>query len=409
MTSIPAVQVDGLDKTFRLPQERIHTLKERALHPLRRTRYQQLTALRGVSFSVDQGEFFGIVGRNGSGKSTLLKLIAGIYGADSGTIRLRGRMSPFIELGVGFNPELPARDNVLLNAIMLGLTPDEAEARFGSIIEFAELEEFVDLKLKNYSAGMHVRLAFAVMAKVDADVLLIDEVLAVGDAAFQQKCFDTLEERRRAGTTILFVSHAMDVVEMVCDRAMLLEGGRVVEIGQPAGVARRYNEINFATARAAAMPDWGGGAGDGDAKILDAWFENADGRRVPAMLQGEACSFHALVEFVRSVERPALGFVLADERKRRVFAANTQTARIETGAFAAGERVELSVHFKNVLAAGRYFASPVVAHSGPGAKVMDLRGEMVTFVVTGGHAADGLVALPHEVRLQRIAETERVG
>src|SRR3954468_12160871 len=184
--SAPAVVVDGVSKAFRLPHEKVHTLKERALHPFKRSRYDRLQALDNLSFVVPKGEFFGIVGRNGSGKSTLLKCLAGIYGVDSGGIYINGRVSTFIELGVGFNPDLAARDNMTINAIMLGLSPREARERFDHVIEFAELGEFTDLKLKNYSSGMQVRLAFSVMIQVDADILLIDEVLAVGDAAFQQ-------------------------------------------------------------------------------------------------------------------------------------------------------------------------------------------------------------------------------
>ena len=170
----PAVVVDGVSKTFSLPKERVHTLKERALHPLRRTDHETFRALKGVSFDVAEGEFFGIVGRNGSGKSTLLKCMAGIYKTDSGQVLVAGRVSTFIELGVGFNPDLAARDNAILNAIMLGLTRREAVERYDRIIDFAELHDFVDLKLKNYSSGMMVRLAFSVMIQVDADVLLID-------------------------------------------------------------------------------------------------------------------------------------------------------------------------------------------------------------------------------------------
>src|SRR4051794_11997261 len=184
------IEARGLRKTFRIPEQKVETLKERAVHPFARIEHRQLQALRDVSFDVHRGEFFGIVGRNGSGKSTLLKILAGIYRADRGDVRMAGRLSTFIELGVGFNPDLAARDNVLINGIMLGLSPREALRRFDEIIEFAELEDFVDLKLKNYSSGMHVRLAFSVMIQVDADILLIDEVLAVGDASFQQKCFD---------------------------------------------------------------------------------------------------------------------------------------------------------------------------------------------------------------------------
>src|SRR2546421_11775578 len=195
----PAVLSDGVSKTFRIPREHVHTLKEKALHPFRRPGHDELRALRDVSFAVQPGEFFGIVGRNGSGKSTLLKCLAGIYAVDRGRIYVNGRVSTFIELGVGFNPDLAARDNIAINAIMLGLSPRDARDRFDRVIEFAELEDFVDLKLKNYSSGMQVRLAFSVMIQVDADILLIDEVLAVGDASFQQKCFDVFHRMKDEG------------------------------------------------------------------------------------------------------------------------------------------------------------------------------------------------------------------
>ena len=221
----PAIEVVGLEKSFRIPTQRVDSLKERAVRPFAKREYRELDALSGISFEVGQGEFFGIVGRNGSGKSTLLKLLASIYRADAGTIRIAGRLAPFIELGVGFNAELTARENVVLNGVMMGLTPAGARARLGAIIEFAELEEFVDLKLKNYSSGMLVRLAFSVMLQADADVLLIDEVLAVGDAAFQQKCADTFHEMKAEGKTIVLVTHEMATVEHYCHRAMLIDGG----------------------------------------------------------------------------------------------------------------------------------------------------------------------------------------
>src|SRR3954469_15963500 len=213
MPEAPAIVVSGVSKRFRRPQEQMHTLKERALHPFRRRAFDAFTAVDDVSFEVAPGEFFGIVGRNGSGKSTLLKLIAGIYKANGGEIWANGRMSTFIELGVGFNPDLAARDNVILNGIMLGLTPAEARERYERVMEFSELAEYETVKLKNYSSGMHVRLAFAVMIQVDADVLLVDEVLAVGDAAFQQKCFDEFNKLRDAGRTIVLVTHDMTAVK----------------------------------------------------------------------------------------------------------------------------------------------------------------------------------------------------
>src|SRR4051794_8034557 len=267
----PAVVVDSVRKSFTIPHERAHTLKERVLHPLRRTPGDRLDALRDVSFSVEPGEFFGIVGRNGSGKSTLLKCLAGIYRVDGGDIYVNGRMSTFIELGVGFNPDLAARDNVLINATMLGVSPREARARFDDVIAFAELEEFVDLKIKNYSSGMLVRLAFATAIQADADILLIDEVLAVGDAAFQQKCFDVFTRLKEEGRTILFVTHDMGAVTRFCHRALLLERGEVVTIDRPDKAAERYLELNFKREHQNAQGlRWG----DGSTRIEDVSTED---------------------------------------------------------------------------------------------------------------------------------------
>src|SRR6478752_834200 len=211
-----AIQVEGLSKAFRIPTQKVDSIKERAVHPFAKREHRELRALDRISFDVRQGEFFGIVGRNGSGKSTLLKLLASIYRADAGKIRIAGRLAPFIELGVGFDTELSARENVVLNGVMMGLSPQESRDRLDAVVAFAELEDFVDLKLKNYSSGMLVRLAFSLMLEVDADVLLIDEVLAVGDAAFQQKCADAFREMKAAGKTIVLVTHAMETVEEDC-------------------------------------------------------------------------------------------------------------------------------------------------------------------------------------------------
>jgi len=240
-----AITVDDVFKDFRLPGERRHTLKERVVNPRFDRAARVFHALEDVSFEVHQGEFFGIVGRNGSGKSTMLKCLAGIYGVDHGRIRIAGRLSAFIELGVGFNPALAARDNIILNGIMLGLTPKQAAARVDRVIAFAELEDHVDLKLKNYSSGMQVRLAFSVLTQVEADVLLIDEVLAVGDAAFQAKCFQVFRELKEAGKTIVLVTHDMGSVTRLCDRAVLLEDGKVQGYGDPEEVAEKYLALNF--------------------------------------------------------------------------------------------------------------------------------------------------------------------
>src|SRR5689334_5677938 len=240
------IEARGINKTFRIPDHKVETLKERAVHPFARVEHRELHALRDVSFDVREGEFFGIVGRNGSGKSSLLKILAGIYRADRGRVRMAGRVAPFIELGVGFNAELTARENAVLNGVLMGQTLREARRSLDAVLDFAGLEEFVDLKLKNYSSGMLVRFAFAVMVQSDADVMLIDEVLAVGDAAFAQKCMDVFREKRRQGKTIVLVTHDMTTVQTLCHRAMLLHDGELQFIGEPEDAAIAYYRVNFA-------------------------------------------------------------------------------------------------------------------------------------------------------------------
>src|SRR5918998_625700 len=261
------IEARGLEKTFRIPLHRVDTFKERALHPLARSEYREQRALRGISFDVRQGEFFGVVGRNGSGKSTLLKIMSSIYRADRGRIRVAGRLAPFIELGVGFNPEMTSRDNVVLNGVMMGLTRRESRRRLDAVLDFAELHEFVDLKLKNYSSGMMVRLAFAVMVEADADIMLVDEVLAVGDAAFAQKCMDVFREKRRAGRTLVLVTHDMATVQGFCDRALLLHDGELRYLGDPEEAALRYYRLNFG---GAGGEHAAGGVPDVNVRVVDA-------------------------------------------------------------------------------------------------------------------------------------------
>ena len=239
-TSEAAIDVEQVSKTFQLPHERRTTFKEYFQHPFRRTRYEEQRALEDVSFHVVPGEFFGVIGPNGSGKSTLLQIIAGIYRQSSGVVRVNGLLSPFIELGVGFNPELTARDNIRINGTLLGLDRRELQDRYGKIVAFSELERFVDQKLKNFSSGMQVRLAYAIAIQVDFDILLLDEVLAVGDESFQQKCFETFDRFRAERKTIVLVTHNLALIERFADRALLLSDGIVVALGEPGDVISRY-------------------------------------------------------------------------------------------------------------------------------------------------------------------------
>ena len=237
-----AIEVRALSKTFRVPTNRAMTLRERIVTRSGAS-FRELRVLEDISFDVPTGGFIGIAGRNGSGKSTLLKILAGIYRADSGTVAAAGRIAPIIELGVGFNNDLPAFDNVVLNAVMMGLTLAEARKRYPAIIEFAELQEFEQLKLRNYSSGMRARLGFAVITHVDADVVLFDEVLAVGDARFQMKCSTMFDQLRAQGRTGVLVTHSMDALAKHCDSAVLLEDARIVARGDPGPVAAEYSAL----------------------------------------------------------------------------------------------------------------------------------------------------------------------
>jgi ABC-type polysaccharide/polyol phosphate transport system ATPase subunit len=398
----PALAAQGVDKRFKIPEERSHTLKERALHPLRRSRHEQLHALKDISFAVAPGEFFGIVGRNGSGKSTLLKCLAGIYRADEGKIWCNGRMSTFIELGVGFNPDLAAFENVALNGIMLGLSPREARARYQRVIEFAELEEFQDLKLKNYSSGMHVRLAFSVAIQVDADILLIDEVLAVGDAAFQQKCFDVFNRMREEGRTIVFVTHDMGAVTRFCHRAMLLERGEMVSIGDPRDVADRYLEIAFGRDVGYEDPDVGSARmGDGAARVSDVWLGDDRSEHRAVAPQSEPLTLNALVLFNTDVHDPAVSVTLLNDHRQPVVVSTTTQTREETGGFKAGEWAVFAFSFHNMLAPGRYHTILTISRRGEGLDVIDRFAGGLSFVVSGMTQSGGMVEIPVQTQVSR--------
>lgn len=240
-----AVEVKNVSKDFKLPHEKVDSIKSAFVNPFRKKGTVEVQhALNDVSFSVEEGEFFGIVGRNGSGKSTLLKIIAGIYQPTQGKVSVKGRLVPFIELGVGFNPELTGRENVYLNGALMGFSSKEVDQKYDSIVAFAELEKFMDQKLKNYSSGMQVRLAFSVATVLaDSDVLLIDEVLAVGDADFQRKCFEYFKMLKKKKKTVIFVSHDMSAVREYCDKAVLIDNSKLVFSGSSEDVAKEYTKL----------------------------------------------------------------------------------------------------------------------------------------------------------------------
>ena len=245
MSDSTAIEVKNIHKTFKIPLDGGTSLKQKIVHFAKKQKgYREFSPLNGVSFEIKKGEFFGIVGRNGSGKSTLLKTIAGIYQPDKGHVKVDGLLIPFIELGVGFNPELTGRENVFLNGALLGFSRNEMEAMYDEIVEFAELQDFMDERLKNYSSGMQVRLAFSIAIRAQGDILLLDEVLAVGDAAFQQKCFDYFASLKDQRKTVILVTHSMSMVRRFCTKALLLNSGKIEEYGDIDAVVKKYEYLN---------------------------------------------------------------------------------------------------------------------------------------------------------------------
>ena len=399
-----AIDVRGLEKVFRVPEHRIDTFKERAVHPFRRPNYRELHALRELSFDVRKGEFFGIVGRNGSGKSTLLKILASIYRADRGEIRMAGRLAPFIELGVGFNQDLSARENVVLNAVMMGLTPRQARSRMDAVFEFAELEEFKELKLKNYSSGMAVRLAFSVMLQADADVLLIDEVLAVGDAAFQQKCTDVFHEMRDSDRTVVLVTHDMTAVQAYCHRAMLLHDGELLFIGDPEDVGRRYLRLNFGGHNPAQATEPGrySAVPDIHARAVETRLLDEQGNTVDNFEQGTPIRFETVIEARNDLEDPVFAFHCINSEGVLVFVVNERLRFIEGAPdrVAAGESVRLTGEFENRLTNGRYWMSCWITSGRESGdlKVQEL--PLFDFVVFGAVAMLGAVEVEGSIGME---------
>jgi ABC-type polysaccharide/polyol phosphate transport system ATPase subunit len=379
--------------------------RERLMHPARHRRGRLLEVLKGISFDVKQGEFFAVVGRNGAGKSTLLRLLASIYSPDAGKIRARGSVAPFIEMGIGFNTELSARENVVLNGIMLGNTPRQMRPKIDAVLEFAQLRDFGDMKLKNFSSGMRVRLAFAVMLETDPDILLIDEVLGVGDAAFRDRISDTFRDLTNRGKTIIFVTHQVATVERECHRGMLLEGGEIREIGDPKGVVQAYFDLNLhrdeeqfefeASADGDLVSERGRGA------VSDMWLAAPDGSRVTTVGEGIPIEVRAAVKARQPIKLAGLRVDLRRERGARIFMSPDPEPGTEIGALAPDESTEVKAVLDNRLPPGRYTLRCTVLHSHDRGISPACPARSLTFDVTGRQRPDrGVVELGHEVSVQ---------
>jgi ABC-type polysaccharide/polyol phosphate transport system ATPase subunit len=306
-----SIVAENVSRRFRVYPQRHVTLKE-AIVRRRHLRPVEVWALRDVSFEIQPGESVGFMGRNGSGKTTLLRLIAGVFRPSTGRLAVAGRVGSLLELGAGFHQDFTGRDNIYLSASIYGLRKQEVERRFDEIVEFSELEKFIDLPVRTYSAGMYMRLGFAIAVNVDAEVLLLDEVFAVGDEAFQRKCIDRILAFKQQGKTIAFVSHSGAALERMCDRALLLRQGLVEYDGETGEAIRRYQELlageESPAERAAGLLEWG----TGEARVAAVSLANAAGEVADAFLPGDHVSFRVRVHANEKIEPPYLAVELRD-------------------------------------------------------------------------------------------------
>lgn len=375
-----AITVKNVSKNFRLPHEKADSVKSLFVSPFNKNRkkVEVQHALHDISFDVPKGEFFGIVGRNGSGKSTLLKIIAGIYQPTKGSVSVNGRLVPFIELGVGFNPELTGRENVYLNGALMGFSESEIDAKYNAIVDFAELERFMDQKLKNYSSGMQVRLAFSVATVLaDSDVLLIDEVLAVGDADFQRKCFEYFKRLKKDKKTVIFVSHDMSAVREYCDKAVLIDQSNIIARGSAEEVAKEYTklfhpevyaaeeEARKAELREQQMSEksegkWGSGGVD---------IRHPRLTKAVYTLDDETISFEYEVSRNRSFSAAIIpGFTVKNEQGAPVFGTNTDILldKKKISFKSSVESMTITWTFPNIFNQGSYTIDPAILAAGSG-------------------------------------------
>ena len=334
----PALEVADVSKKFRLYRERPSSLKARLIHS--RMRAEDFWALRDVSFDIPEGSSLGLIGHNGSGKTTLLKIVAGILRPTSGMVRQRGRLAALLELGAGFHPELTGRENVYLNASFLGLSRRDTDAAYKGIVAFAELEEFMDNQVKFYSSGMLVRLGFAVAVHVDPEVLLIDEVLAVGDEAFQAKCLDRIRQFQRDGRTIVLVTHALDTVTQICDRAVMLHHGEVHAAGAPADVVREMRHVLLGTTDPGFLPE----EGTRQAEIASVELIWASGSSETAMRRGDGLTIQVDVRTNEPVADLDVDFQILDgATNHAVLDSRTSSHGISIARFDGKKRVRFRI------------------------------------------------------------------
>jgi ABC-2 type transport system ATP-binding protein len=386
-TKASSIKVEHVSKAFKLPHEKNSSIKSALINFSKRNRsFERQQVLTDISFEIRQGEFFGIVGRNGSGKSTLLKLLAGIYTPDKGSISVNGKLTPFIELGVGFNPELTGRENVFLNGALLGFNHKEMEAMYDDIVAFAELERFMDQKLKNYSSGMQVRLAFSIAIRAESDILILDEVLAVGDAAFQRKCYDFFMSLKKNKRTVVLVTHDMGAVRQYCDRAIMIEAGKIVDLGSPTKVAQSYQKLFVDEAEANPADTT-----KKKSKTDDRWGEGGITADKPVVtIDEELIEIATSFQVTKDLPAPIYGFTLYGPSGLNICEYNTLRAKLDTDSVTAGDVVQINWEIPNILASGRYTLS-VACCDQSATRFYDWLNEGATFMIKRNEVTAGAV------------------
>lgn len=367
------IHIDHISKVYKIYDRRSDRLRD-WLSFGRKVRHKPFYALREVSLKVPSGAVYGIIGMNGAGKSTLLKILTGTTQPTSGRVEIKGRIAALLELGAGFHPELSGRDNVSINGKLLGLTQQEIDAKMDDIKEFSELREFFDKPVRTYSSGMYVRLAFALAASVQPDVLIIDEALSVGDAYFQQKCLKRILEFKERGVTILFVSHDLQAVKLLCDHVVLMDHGQIIVSGGAQDMLEQYNALlakregagnEYVIERGAKDRDGKEQliAGNRKARISKVQLLDANSQPVEALISGQDGSVMVEVEFAEALDNPTIGIMIRDRLGYDVFGTNTAELFQKTGQFAKGERAQFRFHCNMHLGPGIYTITAAVHSS----------------------------------------------
>jgi len=432
MNSDIAIKVENVSKTFRIPHEKISSLRGAFVSMFRKNSFEEFQALDNVSFEVKKGEFFGIIGRNGSGKSTLLKILAGIYQADKGKVHVNGLISPFLELGIGFNPELSGRDNIYLNATVLGMAKKQIDQKFNDIVAFSELERFIDQKLKNYSSGMQVRLAFSVAIHANREILLMDEVLAVGDSNFQGKCLEEFNKYRDIGKTVILVSHDIATIQRYCDRAMLMRNGKIVKIGKAEEVGDAYVYENMSDEEKRIdenkkqnliqaeenLKKLKGRELEAEkkriklekakqeeerkskvAEITKVEFLDKDGKIKNVFKSGEELRVMIEYNFLKMCQKPNFGILIEDSFGLKLFASNTKLTKTGLDVVYGGEVICVTFCIDNYFIAGMYSVSPAVVSNSDA--IIDWRNDYAKFEIMSKWNSGSIVNFKHIIRIEK--------